>query len=74
MIDAYVCYFRKILRNEIRQKYIETVYGRGYMINDPDPAEAQQRIAADTKPLLLESFDVKSEMKAEEIQTEAYVS
>ncbi|WP_336099434.1 hypothetical protein [Roseovarius sp. CH_XMU1461] len=43
------------------------------MITDPNPAEAQQQIAADAKPLLLESFNVKTEMNAEEIQTEACV-
>ena len=38
IIDVYICKLRKKLAEVSRGKdYIETVWGRGYMLRDPSP-------------------------------------
>lgn len=36
VIDVYICKIRKKLEEATGQKYIETVYGRGYKLSSPD--------------------------------------
>src|SRR5919199_2503367 len=43
IIDVFVCKLRKKLTQATGgENYIETVWGRGYVLRDPTPAEAQQ--------------------------------
>ena len=43
IIDVFVCKLRKKLATATGgENYIETVWGRGYVLRDPAPAEAQQ--------------------------------
>jgi two-component system, cell cycle response regulator CtrA len=37
VIDVFICRIRKKLRATIGDDYIETVWGRGYMLPDPNP-------------------------------------
>ena len=40
IIDVFICKLRKKLSNATGgQNYIETVWGRGYVLRDPEPAE-----------------------------------
>ena len=48
IIDVFICKLRKKLRNATGgQNYIETVWGRGYVLRDPEPkpSEDDQRLA-----------------------------
>jgi two-component system, cell cycle response regulator CtrA len=47
IIDVFICKLRKKLAEATGgQNYIETVWGRGYVLRDPNPAEAGRRFAA----------------------------
>ncbi|SFP48182.1 response regulator transcription factor CtrA [Tranquillimonas alkanivorans] len=47
IIDVFICKLRKKLSEATGgDNYIETVWGRGYVLRDPEPKEAAQRIAA----------------------------
>jgi two-component system cell cycle response regulator CtrA len=47
IIDVFICKLRKKLAEATGgQNYIETVWGRGYVLRDPTPAEAGRRLAA----------------------------
>lgn len=46
IIDVFICKLRKKLANAIGgDNYIETVWGRGYVLRDPEPAELDSQIA-----------------------------
>ena len=46
IIDVFVCKLRKKLSQATGgDNYIETVWGRGYVLRDPGPAEAQRKLA-----------------------------
>jgi two-component system, cell cycle response regulator CtrA len=46
IIDVFICKLRKKLAEATGgSNYIETVWGRGYVLRDPGPAMAQQRLA-----------------------------
>ena len=46
IIDVFICKLRKKLATATGgENYIETVWGRGYVLRDPEPAEMTQRIA-----------------------------
>ena len=41
IIDVFICKLRKKLAEATGgENYIETVWGRGYVLRDPEPAEA----------------------------------
>jgi two-component system cell cycle response regulator CtrA len=40
IIDVFICKLRKKLKSVARDHYIETVWGRGYMLHDPQEARA----------------------------------
>ena len=46
IIDVFICKLRKKL-SEVTggDHYIETVWGRGYVLRDPDPVEMERRVA-----------------------------
>ncbi|MDF1621554.1 response regulator transcription factor CtrA [Pseudothioclava nitratireducens] len=46
IIDVFICKLRKKL-SEVTggDNYIETVWGRGYVLRDPDPVEMERRVA-----------------------------
>jgi two-component system, cell cycle response regulator CtrA len=47
IIDVFICKLRKKLAEATGgHNYIETVWGRGYVLRDPHPAEAVPRLAA----------------------------
>jgi len=47
IIDVFICKLRKKLAEATGgSNYIETVWGRGYVLRDPGPAAAQPRLAA----------------------------
>jgi two-component system cell cycle response regulator CtrA len=47
IIDVFICKLRKKLAEATGgQNYIETVWGRGYVLRDPSPAEQVTRLAA----------------------------
>ena len=47
IIDVFICKLRKKLAEATGgQNYIETVWGRGYVLRDPGPVLAQPRLAA----------------------------
>ena len=47
IIDVFICKLRKKLCEAIDgNNYIETVWGRGYVLRDPQPSEMPQQIAA----------------------------
>jgi len=47
IIDVFICKLRKKLAEATGgANYIETVWGRGYVLRDPNPAEAARRFAA----------------------------
>ncbi len=47
IIDVFICKLRKKLAEATGgQNYIETVWGRGYVLRDPAPVEAPRRLAA----------------------------
>ena len=47
IIDVFICKLRKKLAEATGgANYIETVWGRGYVLRDPGPAVAHQRLAA----------------------------
>lgn len=49
IIDVFICKLRKKLSTATGgDSYIETVWGRGYVLRDPDPANA-----ADSHPLAI---------------------
>ncbi len=46
IIDVFICKLRKKLADATGgDNHIETVWGRGYVLRDPDPGELQNRIA-----------------------------
>ncbi len=46
IIDVFICKLRKKLAEATGgQNYIETVWGRGYVLRDPVPAEAERKLA-----------------------------
>jgi len=47
IIDVFVCKLRKKLAEATdNENYIQTVWGRGYVLKDPDPEEmGQEKIA-----------------------------
>ena len=46
IIDVFICKLRKKLSTATGgENYIETVWGRGYVLRDPEPVREQQRIA-----------------------------
>ncbi|MDP2740541.1 MAG: response regulator transcription factor [Pseudorhodobacter sp.] len=46
IIDVFICKLRKKLAEATGgQNYIETVWGRGYVLRDPAPAEMEHRLA-----------------------------
>jgi len=46
IIDVFICKLRKKLAEATGgQNYIETVWGRGYVLRDPAPAELEHRLA-----------------------------
>ncbi|WP_417248833.1 response regulator transcription factor CtrA [Celeribacter sp.] len=46
IIDVFICKLRKKLANATDgDNYIETVWGRGYVLRDPEPSEIDQQIA-----------------------------
>ncbi|WP_114285671.1 response regulator transcription factor CtrA [Candidatus Halocynthiibacter alkanivorans] len=46
IIDVFICKLRKKLSNATDgDNYIETVWGRGYVLRDPEPVEDDQKIA-----------------------------
>ena len=46
IIDVFICKLRKKLAEATDgENYIETVWGRGYVLRDPNPAEMERRIA-----------------------------
>ena len=46
IIDVFICKLRKKLANASQGKnYIETVWGRGYILRDPEHPQATQRMA-----------------------------
>ncbi len=46
IIDVFICKLRKKLSQALDgENYIETVWGRGYVLRDPEPASAHDRIA-----------------------------
>ena len=46
IIDVFICKLRKKLAEATGgENYIETVWGRGYVLRDPNPAEMDRRIA-----------------------------
>ncbi len=46
IIDEFICKLRKKLSNATDgDNYIETVWGRGYVLRDPEPVEDDQKIA-----------------------------
>jgi two-component system cell cycle response regulator CtrA len=47
IIDVFICKLRKKLATATEgDNYIETVWGRGYVLRDPEPARAAARLAA----------------------------
>jgi two-component system cell cycle response regulator CtrA len=47
IIDVFICKLRKKLSEATGgQNYIETVWGRGYVLRDPAPVEVPRRLAA----------------------------
>jgi two-component system cell cycle response regulator CtrA len=47
IIDVFICKLRKKLAEATGgQNYIETVWGRGYVLRDPSPADLMARLAA----------------------------
>ncbi len=47
IIDVFICKLRKKLANATNgQSYIETVWGRGYVLRDPQPVDVEHRLAA----------------------------
>ena len=47
IIDVFICKLRKKLANASQGKnYIETVWGRGYILRDPEHPQAAQRLAS----------------------------
>ncbi len=46
IIDVFICKLRKKLSEATQgENYIETVWGRGYVLRDPDPAAVPEKIA-----------------------------
>ena len=46
IIDVFICKLRKKLVEATGgENYIETVWGRGYVLRDPDPSEMERRVA-----------------------------
>jgi two-component system cell cycle response regulator CtrA len=46
IIDVFICKLRKKLAEATGgQNYIETVWGRGYVLRDPIPSEAERKLA-----------------------------
>jgi two-component system cell cycle response regulator CtrA len=46
IIDVFICKLRKKLSNATDgENYIETVWGRGYVLRDPDPVDMESPIA-----------------------------
>ncbi|MDQ7081082.1 MAG: response regulator transcription factor [Paracoccaceae bacterium] len=47
IIDVFICKLRKKLSQALDgENYIETVWGRGYVLRDPEPVEFSDRFAA----------------------------
>jgi two-component system cell cycle response regulator CtrA len=47
IIDVFICKLRKKLAQATEgDNYIETVWGRGYVLRDPEPARQASRLAA----------------------------
>ena len=50
IIDVFVCKLRKKLQDASGgENYIETVWGRGYVLKDPDPAAAESALPKEAK-------------------------
>lgn len=46
IIDVFICKLRKKLANATGgENYIETVWGRGYVLRDPEPVQMDRRVA-----------------------------
>lgn len=46
IIDVFICKLRKKLSEATAgENYIETVWGRGYVLRDPDPVMAEEKLA-----------------------------
>jgi two-component system cell cycle response regulator CtrA len=46
IIDVFICKLRKKLAQSTGgDNYIETVWGRGYVLRDPEPSQYNQQIA-----------------------------
>ena len=46
IIDVFICKLRKKLSEATNgESYIETVWGRGYVLRDPEPVEAHEKVA-----------------------------
>lgn len=46
IIDVFICKLRKKLSEATAgESYIETVWGRGYVLRDPEPIEANEKVA-----------------------------
>lgn len=46
IIDVFICKLRKKLSEATQgENYIETVWGRGYVLRDPEPVEVPEKIA-----------------------------
>lgn len=42
IIDVFICKLRKKLSEALGENYIETVWGRGYVLRDPTPAQDER--------------------------------
>jgi two-component system cell cycle response regulator CtrA len=50
IIDVFVCKLRKKLQDASGgENYIETVWGRGYVLKDPEPASAESALPKEAK-------------------------
>jgi two-component system cell cycle response regulator CtrA len=47
IIDVFICKLRKKLaKADSGRNYIHTIWGRGYVLRDPEPAEGEERVPA----------------------------
>lgn len=46
IIDVFMCKIRKKLAKVVKGRYIETIWGRGYVLREPTKASLQEHIAA----------------------------
>ena len=45
IIDVFICKLRKKIEQATGENYIETVWGRGYVLRDPEAEKAKQKAA-----------------------------